>query len=619
MDKIRNFMQSFWGKMIMVAMMLPMMFMGVQGTFGDSSIQPNQLVKVGDQFVEVGTYQAQINAMRNELLQKVDASLINEDVLAQQVLDNLINQVLIEHQALALGMTVSDETITRLLQQEQNFHDENGQFSNEKFAEFLQSQNMTKDELFATFRTQLSLRQLNSSIVGTAIYPNSQISHLLDLQLEAREVWVHRFKWQDYAVQIEVTDAQIQEYFNKNKDSLIKPATVDLSYVELMPETVKISPPTEDEIAAQYPGYLKDHGISDGRELAQILLTGDQAAKQAQEVKTKLDAGGSFEALAKQYSQDPSGKTGGYIGAFNPAVFGAEAASVEKALAGLRVGQVSQPVKTSFGYQIFKIVNINSSAPSIDSLRTELTQRAEAYKRQAVFAELANKINTMATDGVGVADIAKEVGVELKQIKAYPKTDNQTQLPQPAVIAAAFDEFTIQDQSVSANIELSDRTVWVQPSNYQASRPLTLQEASEQIKLLLTKQAATKLAMADAQKMADSAKATGVNRLKVPSANMGLVTRAAPTLNSQESASLFLHQSAEGDDVWAVETSDGASVMVGGKVEKSAQSQLSAIDRLRTMKMLRENVGADQLLDYLQYLRDTKELVINEDALKAQH
>lgn len=617
MDKMRDFLQSWPGKLVLVGTLIPMAFLGVQGTFGGADIQPDELLKVGKQTVSVSTYQAEVNNERNALLQQgVDASLIDEKALADAVLKRLTDRALLENQASTLGMTVSDEMITQLLQQYEDFQ-ENGQFSNDRFAAYLQGSGLTKDALFQMERLRLSLRQLINGVAGTAIYPNDQISRLLDLQLEAREVWVHRYHWQDYVDQVQISDAEIQAYFDANKDKLIKPATVDLSYIKINPLEIKIDTPTEDDIKAQYAAYLKEKGISDGRELAHILLTGDDAEKQANEIKQKLDAGESFEALAKAHSQDPSGATGGNIGSFNAAMFGDKAASVEQALNGLTAGAVSQPVQTNFGYHIFKVVKVSQDAPTIESVRDELIDRAAEHKRKAAYSDLIVKIDAMATDSMGVADIAKEVGVTAQEIIAYPQTDNKTELSQPVAIAAAFDEFTIQDQGVSPNINLGDSTVWLQPKNYQPSRPLTFDEAKEQIKTLLAKKQAIALAMKAAEEAVATAKAGGVSKLTVPAANMGISTRANPKLLSQESASLFLHQSAEGQDVWAVQTDEGASVMVGSPVDKAVESQLAPADRLRAVMVVRENVGADQLEDYLQYLRDTSEIITNEEALQA--
>ena len=67
-----------------------------------------------------------------------------------------------------------------------------------------------------------------------------------------------------------------------------------------------------------------------------------------------------------------------------------------------------------------------------------------------------------------------------------------------------------------------------------------------------------------------------------------------------------------------MQTEEGASVIVGGVVNDSSESQLSATDRLRAVAVIRDNVGADQLEDYVHYLRESSELVINQDTLKAQ-
>lgn len=617
MENMRNFLKSWPGRLVLVGTLIPMAFLGV-GTFGGHAIQPNELIKVGDQVVDVATFQAEVNAERNALIEQgIDASLINEHALQQLILKRLTDKALLENQASYLGMTVSDEMITQILQHYEVFHD-NGQFSNDRFAAYLQQNGLTKDVLFAMERLRLSLRQLITGIVGTAIYPNSEVSKLIDLQLEAREVWVHRYHWQDYVDQVQISDTQIQAYFDEHQDKLIKPATVDLSYIELDPNILSVGTPTEQEINAQYADYLRENGMTDGRELAQILLTGPDAQNRAAKIQSKLNAGESFEALAKAHSDDPSGSNGGVIGSFNPSVFGEYAASVEQALSGLSVGQISQPVQTGFGYHIFKVTKVESDTPNIASMRDQLMDRAAKFKRDQAFADLSAKINTMATDGMGVADIAKEAGVQVKQIIAYPQTNNTTVLPQPAVIAAAFDDFTIQDQGVSPNISLGEKNVWVQPTNYEAERPLTFDEAKAQIKQTLAKQKAIELAMADAKKVADEAKNSGVTALMTTSANIGITTRMNPLLSPLELASLFLNRSAEGYDVWAVQTEEGASVIVGGVVNDSSESQLSATDRLRAVAVIRDNVGADQLEDYVHYLRESSELVINQDALKAQ-
>ena len=178
------------------------------------------------------------------------------------------------------------------------------------------------------------------------------------------------------------------------------------------------------------------------------------------------------------------------------------------------------------------------------------------------------------------------------------------------VVSAAFDDFAIIDQFVSPNITLADKTVWVQPTNYQDARELTLAEASEQIKATLTKQKAIKLALGTANAHAKKDPAT----LTKSAQRLGVVTRQSPELLPAERASLFVHNK-DGMSAWAVETDAGVSVMVGDKAQSTATAQISDAERLSASQIIRDNVGQDQLQDYLHYLRDTKEVQINEQAM----
>lgn len=607
MEQMRNFMQSWAGKAVLIITLIPMAFLGVQSFSSGGQIAPNQIVKVGDTAIDTATFQSEVNNYRTRLLEQVDGSLIDDKALNDEVLESLIDRALLENQTQFLGMSVSDNTIARLLRADPTFHDANGKFSNDIFAQYLQSRGMTKDMLFDVFGTQLSLRQLTGGILGTAIYPDRQISRLIDLQTQSREAWVVRYNWQDFANQVTVSTDEIETYYHANKQDMIAPPSVDLAYIILSDTDIKADTPSEDEIRAQYQATLQARG--DGRQLSHILLTGDDAKNRAKDIKAKLDAGESFEILAKAHSDDPTGESGGDIGSYNPAFFGDSSSAVENAISGLTAGGVSEPVQTGFGYHIFKVTKMGD-APSLDSMRDELTKRATERKRANAMNEMITKINTMATDSMGISDIAQETGLTARSIKGYTKDNNTSELSAPVVVSAAFDDFAISDQSVSPNITLADKTVWVQPTNYQDARELTLAEASEQIKATLTKQKAIKLALGTANARAKEDPAT----LTKSAQRLGVVTRQSPELLPAERASLFVHNK-DGMSAWAVETDAGVSVMVGDKAQSTATAQISDAERLSASQIIRDNVGQDQLQDYLHYLRDTKEVQINEQAM----
>ena len=615
MDKLRDFLKSWPGRILLILCLSPLALLGVESYFG-GGVDPNQVAQVGEASVGLSEYQTAVNNRRTELLEQVDdASLLNEDVLHEQVLKGLIDRTLLEQQAGKLGMTVSDDTINRLLRQEEIFKDAEGNFSNDQFSNFLRQRGMTKNQLFAEFRNQLSLDQLNASIVGTAVYPMQAVSQLIDLQLESRNIWLHRFNWQDYQDQVKISKSDVQSYYDANKDKLKSAAMVDLAYIQLSPQTIQVDDVTKEDLQQQYEAYKQGLAIVDERKVSQILLTGDGAKARADKLKARLDKGESFAALAKAESDDPSGETGGDIGRFNASVFGNDAAAVEKALEGLSVGDVTAPIKTSFGYQIFTVTEDNGSKiPSLESMRDELTAKAKEYKRQEIYADKVTSINDLAADGFSIEDIAQQENVTLKRLKDYRKENNKSVLSQPAVIKQAFDEFTIQDQAVTAGIEVGSGTVWVQPSNYRPTKTLALSAATPRITQTLRQQKATALALKDAKALAAKIKTPAdISKQPVKFQALGEVNRQTTLLTEKERGLAFSQQAADNGVVAITSESEmGASLLVGDRIKTEQQSPLSDMQRAQTAAIIRDNLGQDQLQDYLDYLRMVYKVEINE-------
>jgi len=615
MDKLRDFLKSWPGRLLLVLCLAPLALLGIEG-YLQGNTDPNQIAQVGDASISLNEYQSAVNARRTELLEQLpDASLLNEDVLHEQVLRGLIDRKLLEQQAKKLGMTISDDTINRLLRQEEGFKDESGEFSNERFANYLRQSGMTKDQLFSVFREQLSLDQLNASIVGTAIYPMQAVDKMLDLQLESRRVWLHRIDWQSYADKVTVTPAAINKYYDTHKESLKSQAMVDLDYIELSPTTVAVPKVTEADIQQQYTAYKQSAAGADERELAQILITGDDAKKKATDIKAQLDKGAKFAALAKQYSDDPTGQQGGGIGRFNPSVFGNDAGAVEQALQGLKVGEVSAPVKTSFGYQIFTVTkDSGAKVPSLESMREELTAKAAVYKRETAYADKVAAVNDLAADGFSMQDIAQQEGLKVVTLKNYTKDNNTTKLSQPAVVNKAFDDFTIHDQAVTTGIEIANGTVWVQPNNYRPVATLTLAQATDSIRQTLVQQEATKLAVQQAQAIAKTIKTPGdIAKQKVAFQALGQVTRQAPQFTDKERGLAF-SEAAPKDGVVSLvaETDAGATIIVADPIQTQSESPLSELQKAGTAATIRDILGEDQLKDYLEYLRLIYDVKLND-------
>ncbi len=616
MEFLRKFAKSRLGQFTMLIILAPMAFLGISSGFGGGNRVADEVIHVDDTSVSLREVQESINEQRKTLIANgVDASLINEDVLQEQVIKNLINRILLQQHAQKLGYTASDKVITQQLAQ--LFTDENGKFSNKLFENYLRQTGMVKDQLFAQKRQELAIQQLTNGIASTAIYPLSAIEALIDLQLTEKNVWLKRIAWTDFVDEISVSEKEISDYYNQHGADLKSIPMVDLSYIELNPADMEVTEVTAEELQQQYEGYKKENNFGDMRQLSQILLTGDDAETKVKEVKAKLDKGANFAKVAKEYSDDLTAEEGGAIGKFNPAMFKDDAKIVKEALVGLKVGEVSAPVKTNFGIQIFQVTADDSDkVPTLEDLKEELTKKAEDYKKQVLFADKVARINNLATDGYTIEEIAKEENVTIKKIKDYQKTDNKTALAEPIVIESAFDKFNIQNQSVSQVIDVNKAKIWVQSANFRPSKSMSLKEATATIEKILVQQKATDLAFAKAEELAKTV-LTKDNLTEFTA--LGAVNRQSSKLDSKEVQIVFADTKIAEDEllVKATKTDDGASVVVTDSEEVTPEEELDAKVKEQLAKTIVNGLGENQLADYLAYLNSSAKIEINKEKLES--
>ncbi|SFC27210.1 foldase protein PrsA [Bacillus sp. 491mf] len=146
---------------------------------------------------------------------------------------------------------------------------------------------------------------------------------------------------------------------------------------------------TEKEIKDYYKPKLK----------ASHILVKDE--KTAKEIKEKLNNGEDFAALAKQYSEDPGSKEkGGELPEFGP---GQMDPKFEEAAYKLETGQVSDPVKSSFGYHIIKLTEKKELKPfdqEKENIRKELENRRlkDQQWQQQFYKDLLKQADIKVTD-----------------------------------------------------------------------------------------------------------------------------------------------------------------------------------------------------------------------------
>ena len=112
--------------------------------------------------------------------------------------------------------------------------------------------------------------------------------------------------------------------------------------------------------------------------------------EKAQEIKTKISEGVSFEEAAKEHSSCPSGSQGGDLGFFTR---GRMVPEFEEAAFASAIGEISEPVKTQFGYHLIKVEEKKpATAKSFDEVKDQLKMNLLSQKQNIAYMNFINKL-----------------------------------------------------------------------------------------------------------------------------------------------------------------------------------------------------------------------------------
>ena len=231
-----------------------------------------------------------------------------------------------------------------------------------------------------------------------------------------------------YPATVTVTDEQIQQYYERNKDQFLTPETVDLQYLELTREQAESNVQVTEQALKDYFEEIKDRfQTAERRRARHILITAtdglDDAAaqKKAEELAEQANAGADFAQLAKEHSKDPgSAEQGGDLGLAERGVY---VGPFEDALFGMQVGEIRGPVKTQFGYHVLKLEEIEPGhQKTFEEARAEVEDEFRRERAQNSFYEATEKLSDAAFSALTELDsVAKTMNLPLREVKGFTR------------------------------------------------------------------------------------------------------------------------------------------------------------------------------------------------------
>lgn len=436
--------------------------------------------------------------------------VVKDNELRDQVLDALIESEAIRQWANQNHMTISDQQLAATIHSADVFQ-QDGQFSEKVYEDVLLRNGLNVARFEYEQRQFLLENQYRGLTQSSSFSTPSEVAQLAKIQGQQRHVNYLRIDQRPFLKTVEISEDQISDYYEKNKVAYVEPEKVVIQYVELsQTELAKQVPVDEEVLQAYYKDNQLLFTLPEKRQAKHILISVEadsqesetQAQEKIAEIQAKLAAGESFEELAKTYSQDPgSAQSGGDLGSFEQGMMVPE---FDQAVFSMQVGQVSEPVKTDFGYHLIKLENIEpKQTQPFAEVKDQVTEQYQAQEAEKIYFDKLEQLNTIAYEQSDSLEPAAEAtGLKVMTSDAFSRDGGVgAVLSNSKVVNAAFSDEVLKSRVNSSSIDLGpNQSVVLRVKDFFEARQKSLDEVSAGIKETLVRQAAIE----EAAKLADS-------------------------------------------------------------------------------------------------------------------
>jgi peptidyl-prolyl cis-trans isomerase D len=632
LQKIRDSITGWVATVVLMLLVIPFAFWGVDSYFGASAV--NWAAKVDG--VDVTTteltqeYQSRLARLQQVWGESFDPSLIDEVELRRSALDVLINDTVLTGQVVRDRYTVSDDLLIERIREMPMFH-VGGSFDAVAYERLIRTQSSwgTPDRFEEAFRQSLAKQQLQSAIVSSSFALSTEADRSQALRAQQREITWLEFTTSSYVAGVTVTDEELAEYFSDHQDSYLTDEIVDIAYVSIGAEDLRSEQGfTEAELHSYYLDQADQELAPERRFVRHILIDADSAglaAAQAtvSDLRDRIDAGEDFAALAAEFSTDagsaPSGGELGWVeremlpGAFGDAVF------------DMGEGELRGPVSSEFGAHLIQVQQIEAPiARPFEEVRDELEIDFREMRAEERYYDVRERLADLSFQNPSALEpVAEALGLELQFYNGLTRQGGDFGIAtSPQVIEAAFEPRVAQEGENSDPLELDGRRVVIlRVTRHAPAVPHLYETVADQVRDDLIQERADEMAEAAAEAAAAALK-DGADAASVAASTGGLLTE-----------DFVIPRSGAGVSPWVVRAAfsaprpvDGVSwsdavVMTGGHaavmVTRVIDREPDPVAALARQSQLETNSGNSEFNAYVDDLRAAADVSIREDALES--
>lgn len=581
-------------------------------------------------------YREQRRQIEQMMGDRFDPAMINDRQLRREALDRVIDDYLLSEFIDSQRLRLSDQDLAAVIRSQEVFQ-EDGRFSSERYHQLLRANRLNSNQYEAQVRRMALMQQVQGAIGETALVTDREVEQVIGLQRQEREISYLTLSPATFRDTVSVDDEAVRAYYEQNPESFMSPETVELNWVELRRDDLLAEMEISDEdLRARYE-QVKDSRFTEteSREVRHILVQLDQDAdaeteesvkKRIEDLRSRIEGGASFPDIASQSSEDSgSASMGGGLGEVER---GDMVPSFEEAAFSLKEGELSQPVRSQFGFHLIEVTAIHGGETQpFGQVREQLQGELAEERVNNRFFEQSRRLDELVYEWPdSLEEAADALGLEVQSTGRFSRDGADEGIgSHEAVVNAAFSEPVLSARQNSELLQLADdHYVVIRVAKHQPSEPLAFEEVADDIRDQLRHQRAAEAAHERAAELftrlqsgeAPDELAASEDDLEVQQA--GFVSRqddALPAAVLQEAFRLERPQ-ADGRSVGQSRLDGGeyALVVVSGVRDGDVES-VNDEERQRLRDQLQTAYAQEATQDFIRELRAQADIEIFEDRL----
>lgn len=418
LNRFRNFSTGIGVKILMGLLIVSFAVWGVEDMVRQSSHNAT-VATIGDIKISHGEFaqglRRETETLRRMLGDNFSPEIARQFNLEQRVLQRLVNHTLIKLESEALGLVPSDDDVVRTIRANPAFQDEKGNFVKAKLDAMLRAAGLSEKSYVEQLRQDIGAGLLLETVTSVASVPENAPATLLAAREEQRSVALFTLTTALAGAAPQPKDSDIEEYYKANARAFTAPEYRTVSYVALdQGDVKKTAKPSAEDLEKAYLERIDEFKKPERRLVEQLLFGNEEAARKAH---GELAAGKAFDKVAAE--SNILNKKSLSLGALERTQV-LEAAA-DKVFA-LDKGAVSEPVKSPFGWHIFRVDAIlPATTLPLEDVRGALEKDLAQYAADNALSGMANKLEDAIAGGSTLKEAALALGLKTVTLPGMTK------------------------------------------------------------------------------------------------------------------------------------------------------------------------------------------------------